>query len=179
MAMAYAALANGGTLFVPQIVERIEASDGRPIKTYDPKVARQVKISADALDTWQRGMWKVTNEKGGTAYDHGQFDLPVMGKTGTAEIRTRQKKEEDERDVEGYHPSRSHAWFAGWAPAEDPEIAIVVFVEHGGSGGRVAWPIAQKILDGYFTKIHPVPHAAPTPGAKPVKPAAARKERVR
>ncbi|MBA3463916.1 MAG: penicillin-binding protein 2 [Deltaproteobacteria bacterium] len=179
MAMAYAALANGGTLFVPQIVERIEASDGRPIKTYDPAVARQVKISADALDTWHRGMWKVTNEKGGTAYDHGQFDLPVMGKTGTAEIRTRQKKEQDERDVEGYHPSRSHAWFAGWAPAEDPEIAIVVFVEHGGSGGRVAWPIAQRILDGYFTKIHPMPRPGAAPGGKPTKPAAARKEPAR
>ena len=79
-----------------------------------------------------------------------------MGKTGTAEIRTRRKKEEDERDVEGYHPTRSHAWFAGWAPAEDPEIAIVVFIEHGGSGGRTAWPIAKSILESYFTKVSPV-----------------------
>ncbi|MBL9014227.1 MAG: penicillin-binding protein 2 [Myxococcales bacterium] len=161
MAMAYAALANGGTLWVPQIVDRIEGSDGRPIKTYEPAVARRVKLSADSLDTWRRGMWKVTNERGGTAFDHGTFDLvPVMGKTGTAEIRTKKRKEEDERDVEGYHPTRSHAWFAGWAPAEDPDIAIVVFVEHGGSGGRVAWPIAQQILDGYFTKIKGMPRPA-------------------
>src|SRR6185295_17675392 len=52
-------------------------------------------------------------------------------------------------DVEGWHPTRSHAWFAGWAPAEDPEIVIVVFVEHGGSGGRVAWPIAKQIIESY------------------------------
>jgi penicillin-binding protein 2 len=170
MAMAYNALANGGTLFVPQVVERVEASDGRPIVKYEPKVSRQVKISADALDTWRRGMWKVTNEPGGTAFDHGRVDVvPVMGKTGTAEIRTKaRKKEDEERDVEGYHPTRSHAWFAGWAPAEDPEISIVVFVEHGGSGGRVAWPIAAEILNGYYTKLHPLANGA----AVPPKPAA-------
>jgi len=159
-AMAYATLANGGTLFVPQVVERVEATDGRTIVAYQPKVAHDVKIPPDALDIWRRGMWKATNEPGGTAFDHGHVDLvPVMGKTGTAEIRTRRKKEEEERDVEGYHPTRSHAWFAGWAPAEDPEIAIVVFIEHGGSGGRVAWPIAKHILESYFTKVSPV--AAP------------------
>ena len=172
MAMAYASLANGGTLWVPQIVDRIEGSDGRTIKTYEPKVARQVKISADALDTWRRGMWKVTNEAGGTAFDHGKFDLvPVMGKTGTAEIRSHHKHDDDERDIENWNPRRSHAWFAGWAPAEDPQFVIVVFVEHGGSGGRVAWPIAKQILESYYTKIHPLPAAAePT---KPVKPAKA------
>ncbi len=156
-AMAYATLANGGTLFVPQVVERVEASDGRTIVAYEPKAAHDVKVPPDALDIWRRGMWKATNEPGGTAFDHGHVDMvPVMGKTGTAEIRTRKKKEEDERDVEGYHPTRSHAWFAGWAPAEDPEIAIVVFIEHGGSGGRVAWPIAKSILESYFTKVSPI-----------------------
>lgn len=151
-AMAYAALANGGTLFVPQVVERVEANDGRPIVAYRPQVANDIKIPADALDIWRRGMWKTTNQRGGTAFDHGFTEIvQVLGKTGTAEIRTRRKKEEDERDVDGYHPTRSHAWFAGWAPAEDPELAIVVFVEHGGSGGRVAWPIAKRIIETYFT----------------------------
>lgn len=155
-AMAYATLANGGTLFVPQVVDRVEASDGRPIVAYQPKVAHEVRVPPDALDIWRRGMWKVTNEKGGTAFDHAKTQtVTVMGKTGTAEIRTRKKKEDDLRDVEGYHPTRSHAWFAGWAPAEDPDIAIVVFVEHGGSGGRIAWPIAANIIDGYFGKVSP------------------------
>jgi penicillin-binding protein 2 len=155
--MAYAALANGGTLFVPQVVDRVEASDGHTIVAYQPKVAKEIKTPADALDTWRRGMWKVSNEPGGTAFDHGRFDLvPMAGKTGTAEVRKNHKKEDDLRDIEGWHPTRSHAWFAGWAPAEDPEIAIVVFVEHGGSGGRIAWPIAKQILEGYFTKIHPL-----------------------
>jgi penicillin-binding protein 2 len=175
MAMAYAALGNGGKLWVPQVVERIEASDGRLIASYEPKLAHEIKTPPDALDTWRRGMWKVTNQAGGTAFDHGHMTMiPVSGKTGTAEIRTKaHKKEEDERDVEGWHPTRSHAWFAGWAPVDDPEIAIVVFVEHGGSGGRVAWPIAKQILESYYTKIHPLPGAAEP--AKPAPPAGAAK----
>jgi penicillin-binding protein 2 len=168
MAMAYAALANGGKLYVPQVVERVETSGGRQIVSYQPKVSRDVAASPEAMEIWRRGMWKATNEKGGSAFDHGYVTVtPVMGKTGTAEIRTRNKKKsEEERDIENYTPTRSHAWFAGWAPAEDPEIAIVVFVEHGGSGGRVAWPIAKSILEGYYTKIKA---KAPAP-AKAVAP---------
>ncbi|HEU4735270.1 MAG TPA: penicillin-binding protein 2 [Kofleriaceae bacterium] len=160
MAMAYAALANGGTLYVPQVVERIEAHDGHTITTYEPKIARQVKTPAGALDIWRRGMWKVTNEAGGTAYEHGHVDVvTVMGKTGTAEVK-KHHKQEDEKDLERYNPNAAHAWFAGWAPAEDPEIAIVVMVEHGGAGGTVAWPIAKQILEGYFLKVQPRAAAA-------------------
>jgi penicillin-binding protein 2 len=155
MAMAYAAIANGGTLYVPQVVERVEGHDGRLIVSYEPTVAREIKTPPAALDVWRRGMWKVTNETGGTAFDHGHVSVvPVMGKTGTAEILTRKRKKEEERDIDGYQPTRSHAWFAGWAPAEDPEFVIVVFVEHGGSGGRVAWPIAKQIIEGYYAKKH-------------------------
>jgi len=156
LAMAYSAIANGGTLYVPQVVERVEASDGRAINVFEPTVSRELKVSTDALDTWKKGMWKVTNERGGTAYDHGHSTVvPVLGKTGTAEIRSRHKKDKDERDIENWNPRRSHAWFAGWTldAAQEPDLAIVVFVEHGGSGGRVAWPIAKQILDTYYSKV--------------------------
>jgi len=157
MAMAYAALANGGTLYVPQVVDRIESFDGRPIVTYQPKVERQVKTPIDALDTWRRGMYKVTNELGGTAYEYGHIEgLTVLGKTGTAEMGKKHHHEDSDRDLEKWNPDSADAWFAGWAPAEDPELAIVVLVEHGGAGGHVAWPIAKQILEGYFTKIHPL-----------------------
>ncbi|MBV8759436.1 MAG: penicillin-binding protein 2, partial [Deltaproteobacteria bacterium] len=156
MAMAYAALANGGTLYVPQVVDRIESYDGRPIVQYQPKVEHQVKTPIDALDTWRRGMYKVTNELGGTAFEHGHIEgLTVLGKTGTAEVK-KHHREDNERDLEKWNPNSAHAWFAGWAPAEDPELAIIVLVEHGGAGGNVAWPIAKQILEGYFTKIHPL-----------------------
>jgi penicillin-binding protein 2 len=153
MAVAYAALANGGNLFVPQVVERVESYDGRPIVNFDPKVARTVKAPPDAVDIWKRGMWKVNNEPGGTAYDHGVSQIvQVMGKTGTAEVK-KHHDDHEHKDLEKWNPYASHAWFAGWAPAEDPELVIVTLVEHGGAGGTNAWPIAQRILEGYFTKI--------------------------
>ena len=166
MAMAYASLANGGTLFVPQVVQRVESFDGRPIVSYDPKVAHTIKIPADALDTWKKGMWLVNNAPSGTAYDHGVSSVVhVMGKTGTAEVKKHHKDAEDVKDVEHWNVNASHAWYAGWAPAEDPELAIVVMVEHGGAGGTNAWPIAQRILDGYFLKKN-APAKDPTAKAK-------------
>ena len=100
-------------------------------------------------------MFKVTNELGGTAFEHGHIEnLIVLGKTGTAEVKKHHKQEE-ERDLDRWNPNAAHAWFAGWAPAEDPEIAIVVFVEHGGAGGQVAWPIGKQILESYYVfRIH-------------------------
>ncbi len=166
MAMAYAALANGGKLYVPQVVERVESYDGRPIVSYDPKVASTVKVPPDAVDTWKKGMWKVNNEPGGTAFDHGYSSVvTVMGKTGTAEVK-KHHKDHDHKDLEKWNPNASHAWYAGWAPAEDPELVIVTLVEHGGAGGTNAWPIAQRIFDGYFSKIRPKDLPAITPPAK-------------
>jgi penicillin-binding protein 2 len=156
MAMAYAALANGGSLYVPQVVERVDAADGHTIKQYEPKVARDIKVPAAALETWKRGMWKVTNELGGTAFESGHLvGVNVMGKTGTAEVKKHHRHEDEDKAPEDWHPNATHAWFAGWAPAEDPEIVIIVFVEHGGGGGRVAWPIAMKVLQKYFAQISP------------------------
>ena len=154
LAMAYAAIANGGTLYVPQVVDRVEASNGRSINVFQPTVVREVKVSTDDLDVWKQGMWKVTNQLGGTAYEHGHTEVvPVYGKTGTAEIRGRRhRKDKDERDIENWNPRRSHAWFAGWAmnANDEPDLVIVVLVEHGGSGGRVAWPIARHIFEHYY-----------------------------
>ncbi|HEY5951133.1 MAG TPA: penicillin-binding transpeptidase domain-containing protein, partial [Kofleriaceae bacterium] len=99
-----------------------------------------------------KGMWKVNNEAGGTAYDHGISQVvKVMGKTGTAEVK-KHHKDADNKELDKWNPNASHAWFAGWAPAEDPELAIVVLVEHGGAGGTVAWPVAERILDTYYTR---------------------------
>jgi penicillin-binding protein 2 len=157
MTMAYASLANGGTMYVPQVVERVESHDGEVLHSFEPTVDHVVRTPAVILDTWKRGMFKVTNELGGTAFEHGHIEgITVLGKTGTAEVK-KHHKDENEKDLERWNPNAAHAWFAGWAPAEDPELAIVVLVEHGGAGGQVAWPIAKQILEGYYTKIHPVP----------------------
>jgi penicillin-binding protein 2 len=177
MAMAYAALANGGTLWVPQIVARVLDGDGKVVISYEPVVARQIKTPPEAVDVWKRGMFKVVNEPGGTGnpYAHSSI-VTILGKTGTAEVKSKSRRERlEERTMEGWHPTNSHAWFAGWAPAEDPEIAIVVLIEHGGGGGKIAGPVAKAIIEGYFTKVKdggqtlapPTPTAAPAPEAQP------------
>lgn len=165
LAMAYAALANGGRLYVPQVVERIETAGGETVVSFEPRLRRQVDVSPEGLATLQRGMWMAVNQLGGTAHDHARSDVvTIAGKTGTAEVKSRRKRRDDEIQLEGWHPSRSHAWFAGYAPAEEPEIAIVVLIEHGGSGGRVAGPVARQVLEAYFQKVAPSTSPRPAPG---------------
>lgn len=157
LAMAYAALANGGKLYVPQVVERIATAGGETVVAFEPKLRRQVHVSPKNMDIMHRGMWMVVNELGGTVFEHARSQaIEYAGKTGTAEVRGRRRRRKDEPEMDGWHPSRSHAWFAGYAPAQDPEIAIVVLVEHGGHGGKMAGPVAQQIIEGYFEKIEPL-----------------------
>ncbi len=153
LAMAYAAIANGGYLYVPQVVERIEAANGQLVASYDPTLRRKVDVSAHALELLRRGMSMVVNEPGGTAYEARSEIVAFAGKTGTAQVRSRRRDPDGPQD---WNEERDHAWFAGFAPAEDAEIAIVVLIEHGGSGGKVAGRVAGDIIDAYFRAKNPV-----------------------
>ncbi|MBK9031256.1 MAG: penicillin-binding protein 2 [Myxococcales bacterium] len=153
LAMAYAALANGGTLFVPQVVDRVVRADGATVIQYQPQVKNKVPTPPEILDIWKRGTWKVVNEPGGTAYKHATSDIiAIAGKTGTAQVQAKKAKK-DQRQIRGWSPGGDHAWFAGVAPAETPEVAIVVLIEHGGPGGKVAGPVAKTILEGWATHV--------------------------
>ena len=150
LAIAYAALANGGSVFVPQVVHSVETSLGDQIAEYKPILRGKVELPEEHLALIQRGMWNAANASGGTAFSRGRSEIvEIVGKTGTAQVRSRIAQPDV---VDGWHPHRDHAWFAGYAPASEPKIALVVLVEHGGSGGKVAAPVAKKIVDGYFGK---------------------------
>jgi len=152
MTMAYAAIANGGTLWVPQLIRRVQTRSGEVVFDQEP-MGRRVKASPDTLETLRSGMDKVVNQQGGTAYEHGRSELVhIAGKTGTAQVRRGKGKVVQ---VDGWNPYTSHAWFAGYAPAEAPEIAITVLIEHGGPGGKVASPVAKEIIEKYFTAVKP------------------------
>ena len=155
VAMAYAALANGGTLFVPQVVDRVVRADGAAVISYQPQVQRHIQLPPEHLAILRRGMYRVVNEPGGTAYPYATSDLvSITGKTGTAEVKAKRTKKEQSQ-IRGWHPSATHAWFAGWAPSDHPEVAVVVLIEHGGAGGKVAGPVAKQILEGWQTKVRP------------------------
>ncbi len=144
LALAHAALANGGELYAPQIALRIETAAGKVVEEYRPVLRSKVKLSPRSLAAVQRGLYAAVNEKKGTAYASRDAKILVAGKTGTAQVGKlyRNVKEVD------WDPSQDHAWFAGYAPVQDPEIAFVVLVEHGGHGGAVAAPPAMKIVRG-------------------------------
>ncbi len=129
-----AALANGGYVYRPYIVQRVSAPDGRIISEISPEVLHRVQLSTAHLRLIQEGMSRV-NQTGGTAYgSFYDFPLSSAGKTGTAEV----------------HGRDNHALFVGFAPFETPEVAISVIVEHGGQGSSAAAPVARKIMDAYF-----------------------------
>jgi penicillin-binding protein 2 len=154
-AVAYAAIANGGTVWKPQIVRRIEAPDGRVVKEFQPErdLANghdgRLEVKEASLAAVRQGLVAVVNEPGGTAYAHRLPDVKFAGKTGTAQVVTLGSKQKLDPTTQAYL-SRDHAWFASYAPAEDPEIVVIVLNEHGGWGATGAAPAASKVISTYF-----------------------------
>lgn len=138
--MMVSAIANGGTIYRPWVVRRVETLDRESIEEYAPEVIRKVNIDPDNLAIIREGMQAVVSEgTGGRARVPG---LAVAGKTGTAQVVR------SGGPVRGDH--RDHAWFAAFAPADGPQIAVVVLVENAGFGGAVAAPIAKSVLEAWF-----------------------------
>ncbi|WP_239576445.1 penicillin-binding protein 2 [Archangium primigenium] len=152
--MLYAAIANGGTLFKPQLVERVEGLDGSVVEKFDPQVVRKVTIPEAHRKAVMDALVATVNEPGGTAYraaagvrEHLK-EVVIAGKTGSAQVAAIGAVRLKEHQMDFFQ--RDHAWFAGIAPADDPEIAIVVLNEHGGHGGADAAPGGMIVLQKYF-----------------------------
>jgi len=150
MAMAYAAIANGGVLFYPRLIDRIESA-GNTLFEYPSRVRRELPFEREHVDEIRLGLTMAVNAPGGTAYESNLDYMIVAGKTGTAEGSQIDTVSGDDGDVP--EAERTSAWFAGFAPAEDPQIVVVVFLEHGGSGGRNAAPVGVEVIDRYFREI--------------------------
>ncbi len=167
LAMAYAAIANGGTLYVPQIVQAVEGPDGSVIEEFEPRVRRRVELQPEHLALVIDAMYGVINDPNGTAFDERiQGGVPVAGKTGTAQVAKRSLPPGEDPKRAWYY-RRSHAWFAGFAPADAPEIVIVVLVEHGGHGGKFAAPIGVQILQEALGGVTRTARATPPAPGKP------------
>lgn len=150
-----AAVANGGTLWRPNLILKIQDFVNGTEQVVKSQKRGDLPVSADTLDAIREGMKGVTTDKDGTAMFAFEKQAVVSaGKTGTAQ-------------VPGNH--EPHAWFGGFAPADDPQIACVVMVENGGEGSKVAAPIFRKVIERYF-KIKPTPVPAPAKGKTPLAP---------
>lgn len=133
-AMVTAAIANGGVLMKPYLIDRVENVLGEEVKKFLPASAGSLMTAAEA-DTLSGLMRQVVTEGTGSAVRTD--DYAVAGKTGSAEF---------EKDRE------THAWFTGFAPADDPQLVVTVLVEESGSGGQVAAPIARSLFDVWFSR---------------------------
>ena len=130
-----AAVANGGTIYQPQILLKVTGSPEQPEEFFVPQVVGQLPISSVHLAAIREGLAGVTASPDGTAHEAFQgLEVSVAGKTGTAETGT----------------GEPHAWFAGYAPTDGPQIAVAVIVEYGGDGAKVAAPIFRQVIEAFF-----------------------------
>lgn len=158
---ATAAVANGGTLYRPQLVYQVVDADGNLVQDFQPEVLNTIPVKEEYLEIVRQGMYAAVYGPRGTARTGAIPGITMAGKTGTAEFA--EDLDGDgriDRDREGNLPT--HAWFTAYAPYEDPEVAIVVFVYGGGEGSAVAVPIAREVLAAYFG-VTPPPPPAPSP----------------
>lgn len=144
MAVMMAALARG-RLLEPRLVLDEPAVPGVPLPFRD-----------EHLDLVRDALWKVVNDPRGTGKSARIAGLDIAGKTGTAQVVRQETWTKNEELPPEF---RDHAWFAAYAPADDPRLVVVVFVEHGGSGSRAAAPVARALIARFFG-IHSV---APAP----------------
>ena len=152
LAVMMAAVANNGKVLKPQVVRQVEDWDGHLLQQTRPEIVRQIDYSPEAWTAVQDGLVAVVNAPHGTGHAAHIDDILVAGKTGTSQVVRRKSDEEEELDEKGEIPYRfrPHALFVAYAPAEKPEIAVVVVVEHGQSGGRAAGPIVKQIIQRYM-----------------------------
>ncbi len=144
------AIANGGQLFLPQVVERIEDINGKSLKEYPPVENGRAHVSERSLRFVQEALTGAVNDPHGTGSVSALKDIKVAGKTGTAQVvRMAQdfRKGDTQRMALRF---RDHAWFAAFAPVEAPQIAVIVLVEHGGFGAAAAAPVAKQVFEKYF-----------------------------
>lgn len=134
LAFMTGAIVNGGIRYQPSL-----------IKDADPQVAERFSFNSENIEVIKKGLFGVVNEPSGTGWASRSAVTTISGKTGTAQVVA--LKHGISSLSEKY---RDHAWFVAFAPYEKPEIALAVFVEHGGHGGAAAAPIARKAIDAYL-----------------------------
>ncbi len=152
VALMTATAANGGKVYKPQIIESVTTPEGEVIERFEPQIIGELNDRERAfLKIIREGLVGVVQGKRGTARNVRIKGLTIGGKTGTAQVvRIAQYKGLKEKDIP--YKFRDHAWFTCYAPADDPQIAVTVLVEHGLHGGSGAGPIARVILKKYFEK---------------------------
>jgi penicillin-binding protein 2 len=155
-------VANGGTLYRPQLIAEVLDAEGRVVHKLVPEVLRTTNIAPENLALVRQGMREAV-EGWGTAITARVPGVVVAGKTGSAEFPALDEEGNLIRTKEGHMPT--HAWFTGYAPFDAPQLAIAIFLEAGGEGSRRAAPVSAEIMRYYFGVREPTPVPTPTKAA--------------
>ncbi|HUJ75902.1 MAG TPA: penicillin-binding protein 2, partial [bacterium] len=155
-------IANRGVWVQPTIVEKIVDANGQVTESPKdlPRASRLLPIAPQVFDTLVQGMVDVVNSGRGTGGAARSRFFTVAGKTGTSQVVSRKTGKplttEDQKDLQ------PHSLFVGFAPAEDPQVSVLVLVEHGQHGGSTAAPIARQILEFYSENVEPLDKPVPS-----------------
>jgi penicillin-binding protein 2 len=149
MANLMTTIANGGTLYRPWFVRKVESADGTLIQEYGPQKIRTVPMKDSTLVHIRRALRDVVNSRSGTGGKARSGMVGIAGKTGTAQVVAMRNGSVKSEELP--YVIRDHAWFVAYAPVEQPEIALAVLVEHGGHGGSAAAPLAKTLIEKYFS----------------------------
>jgi penicillin-binding protein 2 len=134
-ALSLMAVANGGIVYRPILVDKVLGQDGLVKKNYQPEVLRTIYLRPEYWDAIRKGLIGVTTQGTASSVFSG-YKISVAGKTGSAETGT----------------GTVHSWFACYAPVDNPEIVVASLVEEGGDGSVSAAPVVRKVLEAYFAR---------------------------
>ncbi|HLN86899.1 MAG TPA: penicillin-binding transpeptidase domain-containing protein, partial [Candidatus Limnocylindrales bacterium] len=148
LANMMAAVANGGKLYRPYVVNKVESVDGATVREYGPEVIRTIELKPDTLKRVRAALPDVVSAPHGTGAAARSQIVSIAGKTGTAQV-VEMKGGYVKTEQLAYF-NRDHAWFVSYAPVENPQVAIAVLVEHGGHGGDAAAPMAKKVFEKFI-----------------------------
>lgn len=158
MASVYAVAANGGTLYRPQIIHHVADAEGNVIRPFSPIISQTLNIAEPVWQIVREGLDLAVSETGtGRRAQLEELGINVAGKTGTAEYCDDIALKAGRCDVAEGETLPTHAWFVSYAPAEAPEIVVLVWIYDGGEGSVAAAPIAREIMDFYFRRSLGIP----------------------
>ncbi len=168
VARSFAALANGGKVLESRLIKQFTDEQGEVVQRFLPIEVGKLPGTPEQLALIREGLVRVVNDRDGTGRRVALDMMVVAGKTGTAEAA--QSRPGAEEDLKRWL-LEDHAWFAGYAPADDPQVVVVAFLEHGGSGGKNAGPVVKRILEswvrlGFYRGSPPPPDPTPTRPAR-------------
>ncbi len=150
-----ALIANRGIRVTPHLFKSLSLNGKKNESTFNPPVNQRVNMDMSVFEQVIQGMWEAVNKQGtGWAANVSGFD--VCGKTGSTQVISEDKSEEPEAEIEEGEEEeeevKTHSWFTGFAPRDNPEIVVTVIVEYGGMGGETAAPLARRLFNTYRKK---------------------------